>query len=522
MEKAVIYARYSSDKQTEQSIDGQLRECKNFAESKGYTIIGEYIDRALTGRVDKRPDFQRMIKDSHKKLFQYVIVYQLDRFARSKYDSAHYKHLLKKNNVKVLSAKENINDDPSGILMETMLEGMAEYYSAELSVKVTRGMYEGFLKGHTSGSGCFGYDLVPVAPNNKANTAKIFVVNENEAVIVRKIYADYASGKTIVQIKEWLDEKRITTRRNQPIHGNTIMHILKNTKYIGTLTFAKESRENAIPAIVDKEIFAQVQARIIKNTRNKSAFKAVERYLLTHKLYCGYCKKTIIADSGKKPNGNIYRYYKCHTKKSQGKDCAKCQVNKRWLEDLVINETMKLLTTQGMIEKIAQQVMVYSDQKRVDTNLEKYEKQLAEVQSKIKSIITAIEQGIILPSTKDRLIELEADKADLQWRIDGERMNTPIKLVYDEVVYWFVQFTQGDVNDEQFRERIIDTFINKIILWNDRIIITYNIKGRDSEKVTIDEIIKDFENEKTNPEEFDLQQYGTPYGNRTRHFTVKG
>ena len=150
MEKAVIYARYSSDKQTEQSIEGQVRECEAFAKAKNLSIIGKYFDRAMSGTVAKRPDFQRMIKDSNKGLFDYVIVYQLDRFARNRYDSAHYKHILKKNNVKVLSAKENIADDPSGILMETVLEGMAEYYSAELAQKVKRGLYDGFLKGHNS------------------------------------------------------------------------------------------------------------------------------------------------------------------------------------------------------------------------------------------------------------------------------------------------------------------------------------------------------------------------------------
>jgi len=156
MEKAVIYARYSSDKQTEQSIEGQVRECEAFAKSKNLTIIGRYFDRALSGKADKRPDFQKMVKDSSKKLFDYIIVYQLDRFARNRYDSAHYKAILKKNGVKVLSAKENIADDPRGILMEAVLEGMAEYYSAELAQKVKRGMYEGFLKGHSSGSCCFG------------------------------------------------------------------------------------------------------------------------------------------------------------------------------------------------------------------------------------------------------------------------------------------------------------------------------------------------------------------------------
>lgn len=137
---AVIYARFSSHNQTEQSIEGQLKTCYEFAQKNGYTIVGEYIDRAISGTTDARPDFLRMIEDSGKKGFQFVIVYQLDRFARNRYDSATYKARLKKNGVRVLSARENITDDASGILVEGLLESMAEYYSAELAQKILRGM----------------------------------------------------------------------------------------------------------------------------------------------------------------------------------------------------------------------------------------------------------------------------------------------------------------------------------------------------------------------------------------------
>lgn len=136
----VIYARYSSDRQTEQSIEGQLKECYEYARRNGYVVVGEYIDRAISGTTDHRPEFLRMIADGDKKLFQAVLVYQLDRFARNRYDSATYKAKLKKNGIRVLSARENISDDASGVLMEAVLEGMAEYYSVELSQKIRRGM----------------------------------------------------------------------------------------------------------------------------------------------------------------------------------------------------------------------------------------------------------------------------------------------------------------------------------------------------------------------------------------------
>ncbi len=149
--KAVIYARYSSDNQREESIEGQLRECKEYAQRNGILVLQSYIDRALSAKTDNRPEFQRMIRDSAKGLFDTVLVWKLDRFARNRYDSAHYKSQLRKNGVKVISATESIADGPEGIILESMLEGMAEYYSAELAQKVNRGMRENALKARSNG-----------------------------------------------------------------------------------------------------------------------------------------------------------------------------------------------------------------------------------------------------------------------------------------------------------------------------------------------------------------------------------
>lgn len=184
--RTVIYARFSSHSQTEQSIEGQLRECYDYAKKHDLLVVSEYIDRALTGTTDKRPSFLQMIEDSKKKTFDYVLVYQLDRFARNRYDSANYKAKLKKNGVRVLSAKENISEDASGILIEGVLESMAEYYSAELSQKVKRGIRESYEKGYfIGGFGLFGYDIID----------KHWVINETEAAVVREIFERYRYGE---------------------------------------------------------------------------------------------------------------------------------------------------------------------------------------------------------------------------------------------------------------------------------------------------------------------------------------
>ena len=224
MKTAVIYARYSSDSQTEQSIEGQLRVCQEFAKNNDILIVDTYIDRAMTGTNDMRPDFQRMIKDSNKRAWDYVLVYKLDRFSRNKYETTIHKHTLKENGVKVLSAMENIPDSPEGIILESLLEGMNQYYSAELSQKVHRGLNESYRKGqYTGGAVIFGYDVV-----DKKN-----VINPAEAEIVKEIFTKYSQGYTAVALSKDLQARGIRTKKGLYITDKKIYKILANTKYNG-------------------------------------------------------------------------------------------------------------------------------------------------------------------------------------------------------------------------------------------------------------------------------------------------
>jgi len=182
---AVIYARYSSDSQREESIEGQPRECSHYAQCNSMTIVGSYIDRALSAKTADRPEFQRMIKDSEKGLFEIVLVWKLDRFSRDLYDSAHYKHILKKNGVKVVSAKEHISDGPEGIILESILEGYAEFYSAELSEKIRCGQKENALKGKNNGGG------VPLGYLLDKQTQKL-IVDPESAPLVVEIFERYS------------------------------------------------------------------------------------------------------------------------------------------------------------------------------------------------------------------------------------------------------------------------------------------------------------------------------------------
>lgn len=304
--RAVIYARYSSHGQQEQSIDGQLRDCYAFAKRQGYSVIGEYIDRALTGRNDDRPDFQRMLADARKKQFKYIIVWKLDRFARNRYDSAVHKAELKKYGVRVISATENITDEPEGIMLECLLESLAEYYSANLSKHVKRGQRESVLSGNVPGG---------VPPYGFKLVNKKLVADEEKAPIIRYIFEQYAKGVSKKQIFDELNAKGFKTAQGNSFSLNTMTHTLRNPKYIGKFMYNNEEVEGCCEALINEEVFNAVQKRLDSAKHTPAAGKARQEYLLQGKAFCGYCGTPLVGESGRSKTGTMYYYYSCGKRK---------------------------------------------------------------------------------------------------------------------------------------------------------------------------------------------------------------
>ena len=461
---AVIYARYSSDNQREESIEGQIRECTAYAEKNGITIVKHYIDRAISAKTDNRPEFQQMIKDSDKKLFDIVLVWKLDRFARNRYDSARYKTQLKKNGVKLMSATEIISDGPEGIILESVLEGYAEYYSADLSEKVIRGMTENALKGKfTGGAIPFGYTI---------NADRRFEIDPLTAPFVAETFQRYNDGQTMREIRDWLNEKGIKNQRGGPMTFNTIQHMLSNRRYIGELKYRDILIPDAIPSIVTTELFNDVQEKIAKNKKAPARRKAEDDYLLTTKLHCGCCGALMFGESGTSRTGEVHRYYKCATAKKH-KGCKKKTVRKQWLEDLVVNQTMQLVKDDAAMESIIAKVMEL--QNKENTNIPLYEKQLRDAESGIQNMLNAIQAGILTSSTKERLEQLEETKRELEARIAEEKLAKP-KVTEEFIRFWLLRFRKLDMSLKDQRQALVDTFINAIYLYDDKVLITFNYK----------------------------------------------
>ena len=483
---AVIYARYSSDNQREESIEGQLRECMEFANSTGVTVVGNYIDRAFSAKTDNRPEFQKMIKDSYKHCFDMIIVWKLDRFARNRYDSAHYKNLLKKNGVKVVSAKESIAEGSEGILLESVLEGMAEYYSAELSEKILRGMTENALKGKMNGGQSpFGYFV---------DEDRKLQIDPKTAPIVQDIFTMYADGKRMQEIVDWLKAKNICTQKGKPMRVNVIQYMLSNRKYIGEYKYRNVVIPDGIPAIISQELFGRVQDRMVKNKKAPARHKAEDDYLLTTKLFCGKCGAYMVGESGRSCQKNVYRYYKCITAKRK-KTCDKKPVRKEWIEQVCVEKALKVLNDDALLDVLTDRI--YELQAEENPRLPYLKEQLSEVEKKIVNILSAIEQGAFSEAINERLSSLEKSKKDIETAILQEQIKRPF-LTKEQIRFGIEKFKTLDIDTQDGKQRLIDGFINAVYLYDDKITIIFNYKDSTT-TVSLDEYKSSDNKTKTAP-----------------------
>ena len=477
---AVIYARYSSDSQREASIEGQLRDCKDYAEKNGITVVGTYIDRAYSAKTDDRPDFQRMIKDSGKKIFDVVLVWKLDRFARNRFDAVNYKYQLEKNGVHLVSAMEPISQGPEGIMVESMLIGMAEYYSAELALKVARGERENALQCKYNGG------VVPLG-FTIGKEDRLYHIDPETAPIVQEIFTRYADGEPAEKIAASLNERGLRTRTGKPFVKNSFFQIFRNRRYIGEYRYKDIVTPGGIPAIVDEDLFDRVQQRFEQNriAHGRPAKEDVS-YLLTTKLFCGKCGTLMGGESGTSHMGNTYYYYKCGNAKRHGKaHCDLKAIRKEPLERFVVDTAIKVIFSDEIIEQLIDLVM--EAQQKENTRLPVLKDQLRDTEKRLANLLEAIEQGILTPTTKQRLDELEARKEALNTSILEEELKKPV-LTREWMRFWFEKFRKGDMRDMEHQRQIIDTFVNSVYVFDDRVVLNFNFTD-DSKTISREEVL---------------------------------
>ena len=463
MKYAVIYARYSCERQTEQSIEGQLRICNEFAEKNDLRIVDTYIDRAMTGTNDHRPEFQRMLSDSDKpQIWDIVLVYALDRFGRNSIEVAVNKQRLKKNNKILISATQrtSMNIDGSknldGIILENVMIGLAEYYSAELSQKIRRGLHENRTKGLYSGGFIpFGYTV---------KDRKVYV-DEDKAEIVRFIFKQYAAGFTVKNIVYDLNEKGLT-KNGKPFALTTVYDILRLEKYIGICRYSDGIYTNIYPQIVPTELFNEVQMILANNKKGSSSTKA--DFLLKGKLICGLCGANMQGESGTSKSGKVKYYYKCG-KRKKFNTCKKAALPKEQLENLIVKIIHHMLNEPKNIDYLASEIIKanrnhLSQQSVLNTLIRERD----DLQKALSNIIKAIEQGLINDSMKKRMNELEEQIKILEDKITVEEYKKQKELSYENVVAYLQKAIQLKPKP------LILTLIQKIVVYDDRLEIFFN------------------------------------------------
>ena len=477
--KAVVYARYSSHSQGEQSIEGQLSAAHTYADAKGYTIIHEYIDRAVSGRTDNREEFQKMLSDTAKKQFQVIILWKVDRFGRNREEITFNKYRCKKNDVRVEYVAENVPDSPEGVILESVLEGMAEYYSLQLSQNIRRGQYEGAKKHNVlSGNIPLGYKAVD----------KKYVIDESTAPVIKEIYALYASGCSTAQIIRQLNSEGHRTRYGRPFTKSSLRTILKNESYIGIYTYKDLIRdEDAIPAIVDKDTFYKVQEMLKVNKRKPHSSWNYSDFLLTGKLYCGLCGSEMIGTSGYGKLGTKYNYYNCLSQRKKT-GCKKKPIRADLLEPLVLKEAQDLLADDAILEFIADRTLeFYAKSNLTGEKIDGLKNKIAEVESGIKNLIKTIERGIVSDTILDRVQELEAQKTALEKALASTELERGFDLTKNEIQFFLKSLRSEDIEDRNFQKRLVNIFINSIFVYDDKIDIAFNFK-EDLETLTLADI----------------------------------
>lgn len=475
--EAVIYARYSSHAQRDVSIEQQIRACRAFAERQGIQITHVYEDRALTGTSDKRPGFQQMIHDAKKAPWHYVIVYTLDRFARDRYASAVYKRQLKDCGIKVLSAMENISDDPTGILMESLLEGLAEYYSKELSRKVQRGHEDNARKCLVNGALPLGYVK---GPDSR------YQISEPEAEIVREIFRRVKDQEPFADIISDLNTRGLTTKKGKPWNRSSFNKILSNERYTGVYIYRDIRTPGGIPRIISQELFDSVQCTIYRKPnarRDPSGATPQKRrrengmYLLTGKVFCGHCKSPMIGVSGTSKTSAPHFYYTCRGRREDHDSCSKKNIRRDYLEQFVSTALRDTMLTDDAVQILAAAAIEYQNRNCANSELAGLKNQLADVNRALNNLMNAIEAGIFSATTQSRLADLETKKRDLTRLITVAEAEAEQALTLEEIIATLELFQHGDVSEKDYQEALIDTFLVAAYVYDDRIKFVFNLGG---------------------------------------------
>ena len=463
----VIYARYSSHNQKEESIEQQVEECMNFASLNGIKIVHVYADKALSGRTDKRPQFQRLMRDAEKRSFSVVVAYKSNRIARDMLNALKYEDRLGKYGIETLYAKEEFGNTAAGRFALRTMMNVNQFYSENMAEDIRRGMEDNAMKCKVNGPAPYGY---------KSGKSGTYEIGEPAAAVVREIFTRVACGDSFVDIYTDLNNRGLKTRKGNKWGRSSFQSILKCEKYTGVYIYDNIRVEGGMPEIISKEMFLKVQ-RILGTKGNPQGRHRINGdYLLTGKLFCGECGHHMMGLSGTGKNGLLHYYYGCSGKKEKPR-CSKKNVRRDELEYEVARLVQTYILQDDVITWLADTLIKYQEEHSSDGDMTILNTQLSETEKSIKNLMAAIEQGIITPSTKERLMELESEKSKIENNITLLKADT-ITVSKEQIGGWLDSFRDGNIKDKRFQKRLFDSFLSAVYVYDDnRVRIVFNLCG---------------------------------------------
>ena len=479
--RAYGYCRYSSDLQNEASIEQQKNELIEYANKNNITIIDFYCDEAKSGTKDTRENFQCMISDCKNKLVDCILVWKTDRFARNTQDSLFYKMKLEKLGIKLISITQPIDSStPEGQLMYTLLAGMDEYYSKNLASNVKRALKMNANNCQFNGGiAPLGYDIVD----------KKYVINEQERVIIEKIFNWYVNGLGIIEIALKLNLEGYKTKKGKPFSKNSIYDIIGNEKYTGTYIFNKGTKnshristkdeiriEDGIPPIISKELYKKAMDMRRKNKQAPASKSNKNIYLLSGKIICGKCGGNYVGQTTSKTKNNktyIKGWYHCTNRNALSK-CDNHRIEQDIIENFVVNKLIETITNGKTIETVLDNIKIEYEKLKDMTEIDNLKTRLKEIQNECDHIVDNISK-----TGSDRLISrldyLENIEKDLKEKIEFLENTSSINIDANKIT----DILKKDINKlrEGSKEELkilIQKYIKKIIIYDDKFSIEYN------------------------------------------------
>lgn len=474
MTVAAAYARFSSDAQREESIEIQLDEISRFVERHGWTLGETYADRAVSGRREDRPAFNRCVADAMAGRFDVLVVYKMDRFARNVAYAQEVKRRLFAAGIGLWSVREGqMSDTPEGFLWGGMSDLWAEYYSRNLSVMVRNGIREKAEGLKAAGRRIYGYDV---------DGEDRFVVNEAQAEYVRAMFSRYLAGQTMNQIAEWLNERGARTIRGNAWSTPALAQVMRNVAYKGVYRYAGHEVVGGMPRIVSDEDFDRVQG-LRSHRKNSKRRRVVNDYLLTDKVFCLRCGRAMCGTAGTSCTGRKYTYYGCVNKGGCG-----LRVSSAAVEHTVSLVVARLLNDPGTLRAIAEDMVEYG--RSLPSHAEEHEAERAEVRRRLDNYVRALGEGAPYQSLSGAMSECEARLAELDALIEEDGEASAYLSVEAAEEFLSGAMGRASVSDEWSRA-LVEAFVDRIYVDKERVVVAFALTdepGGEPFEYSVDEV----------------------------------